>query len=65
MFTDSRIEQNIRYLSYKCGFYIQDLIKLTCNDIINGARMKEENVRVAQQVDKLVFVRQVEWMNCC
>ncbi len=34
MYTDSRIEQNIRYLAYKCGFYIQDVIKLTCTNII-------------------------------
>ncbi len=35
MYTDSRIGQNIRNLAYTCGFYIQDLIKLTCTDTIN------------------------------
>ncbi len=49
MCADSRIGQNIRYFAYKCGFYIQDLIKLTCTDIINRvydekkACVKEEN----------------------
>ncbi len=48
MYTDSRIQQNIRYLAYKCGFNIQNLIKLTCSDIINilndewKARVKEK-----------------------
>ncbi len=35
MYTDSRIGQNIRYLAYKCGFDIKDLVKLTCTDIIS------------------------------
>ncbi len=35
MYTGSRIGQNIRYLAHKCGFYIQDIIKLTCTNIIN------------------------------
>ncbi len=62
MYTDSRIGHNIRYLAYKCGFYIQDLIKLTCTDIINRVYdewkvcVKEENVRIAKQVKELIFV---------
>ncbi len=31
MYNDCRIGK----ISDKCGFYIQDLIKLTCTDIIN------------------------------
>ncbi len=63
MYTDSRIAQNIRYLAYKCGFYIKDLVKLTCTDIISRVcdewkdRMTEDNVRVAEQVKELVYVR--------
>ncbi len=35
MYTDFRIAQNIRYLAYKCDFFIKVLVKLTCTDIIN------------------------------
>ncbi len=63
MYTDSGIGQNIRYFAYKCGFYIKDLVKLTCTDIIRRVcdewknRMTEDNVRVAEQVQELVYVR--------
>ncbi len=61
---------NIRYLAYKCGLYIQDLIKLTCTDIINRVydegkfHVKEENAMVAEQVKELVYVgdRMEEWL---
>ncbi len=33
MYTDSRIGQHIRYLAYKCIFYISDLTKLVCTPI--------------------------------
>ncbi len=36
MYTDSRIGQNIRYLAYKCGFSIKDLVKLTCTYYMQG-----------------------------
>ncbi len=70
MYTDSRIGQNIRYLAYKYGYYIKDLVKLTCTDIINRVcyewkdRMTEDNVRVAEQVKELVCVRyrMDEWL---
>ncbi len=51
MNSDSRIRQNIRYLAYECGFYIKDLTKLTCTDIISRIcaerkdRMTGDNVR--------------------
>ncbi len=63
MDTDSRIGQNIKYLAHKCGFYIKDLVKLTCTGIISRVcgewkdRMTEDNVRVAEQVKELVYVR--------
>ncbi len=70
MHTDSRIGQNIRYLAYKWGFYIKDLVKLTCTDIISRVcdewkdRMTEDNFRVAEQVKDLVYVRDGmdEWL---
>ncbi len=60
----SRIGQNIRYLAYKCRFYIKDLVKFTCTDIISRVcdewknRMIEDNVMVAEQVKELVYVRE-------
>ncbi len=63
MYTDSRIGQNIRYLAYKCEFYIKDLIQLTCTDIISRVcdewkdQMTDDNVRIAEQVKELVYVR--------
>ncbi len=70
MHTDSWIGQNIRYLEYKCGFYVKDLVKLTCTDIISIVcdewkdRMTDDNVRVAEQVKELVYVRDGmdEWL---
>ncbi len=70
MYTDSRIGHNIRYLAYKCGFYIKDLVKLTCTNIISSIcdeskdRMTDDNVRVAEQVKELVYVRDGmdEWL---
>ncbi len=50
MYTDYGIGQNIRYLAYKCRFYIKDLVKLTCTNSISRAcdewkdRMTEDNV---------------------
>ncbi len=57
-------------MAYKCGFYIQDSIKLTCVDIINRvydkwkACVKEENVKIAVKVKELVYVRDRidEWL---
>ncbi len=63
MYTDSRIGQNIRYLAYKCGFYIKDFVMLTSSDIISRIyeewkdRMTEDNVSAAEQVNELVYVR--------
>ncbi len=70
MYTDSRIGQNIRCLAYKCGFYIKDLVKLTCIDIVSRVsdewkdQMAEDNIRVAEQVKELVYVRDGmdEWL---
>ncbi len=67
---DSRIGQNIIYLVYKWGFYIKDLVKLTCTNIISRVcdewkdQMTEDNVRVAEQVKELVNVRDGmdEWL---
>ncbi len=63
MYTDFRIGHNIRYLAYKFGFYIQDLIKLTCTDIINRVYdewkpgINAENVRIAVQVKEVLVIR--------
>ncbi len=70
MYTDSRIGENIIYLAYKCGFYIKDLVKLTCTNIISSIcdeskdRMTEDNIRIAEQVKELVYVRDGmdEWL---
>ncbi len=62
MSTDSRIGQHIRYLAYKCGFYIKDLVMLICTDIISRVCdewkywMTEDNVRGAEQVKILVYI---------
>ncbi len=35
MNTDSTIGQSIRYMAYKCGFYITDSVEFTYTDIIS------------------------------
>ncbi len=70
MYTNCGIGQNIRYLAYKCGFYFKNLVNLTCTDIISRVcdewkdRITEDNVRVAEQVKELVYVRygMEEWL---
>ncbi len=52
--------KNIRYLAYTCRFYIKDLVKLTCIDIISKVcdewkdRMTADNLGLAEQVKELV-----------
>ncbi len=62
MYVDSRIGHNIIYLAYKRGFYTQDVIKLTCTDIINRvydewkSSLRERGIRKGSTTSKRINV---------
>ncbi len=57
-------------MAYKCGFYIEDLVKLTCSDNISRECdewkdwMRKDTVWLAEQVKAWVYVRDGmdEWL---